>query len=42
MLTYVWAYILLHPIYVFFNVDQLLLSTNEVLYLQKQPLVGTL
>ena len=33
---------LLHYIYIFFNFHKLLLSTNEVLYLQKQPLVGTL
>ena len=26
----------------FFNFYELLLSTNEVVYLQKQPLVGTL
>ena len=34
---------LLHYIYIYiFNFHKLLLSTNEVLYLQKQPLVGTL
>ena len=33
---------LLHYIYIFFNFHKLLLSTSEVLYLQKQALVGTL
>ena len=37
------VYISLHSIYVFFlNFHKSLLGTNEVLFLQKQPQVGTL
>ena len=40
--TLTGVYIIALYLCVFFIFHKLLLSTNEVLYLQKQPLVGTL